>query len=438
MSSKTFTELYDLIDTLPVISSHEHHMPDAFHNNLTLDRVLEHSYIGWYAGRTEKTNDASKKDDSQISISQRSKIYLLPSDDTKIDAKERYRQRSEFLDRHSYNSYLVWLDKGLQRIYGYEGFLNPENWDWISQKITEKHAEPNAHIEILKKYGKYKYAIQDTYWDYGNNLGHPEFFSPTMRTDMFVTSCHASLLDHDRNSPFIRYQDTPTENFDDYLLFVKKLFIGWREKGAVAMKSASAYERPIQYSEGNRQIAERVFNKSSQQVSWDDRIAYGDFMFNWFCKLSIELDVPFQIHTGLAELSGSQPLLFESVIARYPGARFVLFHSGYPWYSDTLGLAHNYDNVCIDMVWAPIISTTGAIDALHQFIEVAQSSDLIGWGSDTWTSEEAVGAVLAWQFVIARVLSDKIDAGNLDWKKAEALAHKLMYRNNAKIYGFQI
>lgn len=438
MSSNTFNDLYALIDTLPVISSHEHHMPDAFHQDLTLDRVLENSYIGWYAGRTEKSKDKLKNVDSQISISQRPKIYLLPSIDPNTTSKDLAKQRSDFLDRHSYNSYLVWLDKGLQRIYGYEGDLNPENWDWISKKITEKHQEPNAHIEILKNSGKYLHAVQDTYWDYGNNLGHPELFSPTMRVDMFVSSCHPTVLDHDRNSPFIRYPDAPTNNFDDYLDFIKKLFTSWREKGAVAMKSASAYERTIRYSEGNRQIAECVFYKPSQDVNWEDRIAYGDFMFNWFCKLSVELDIPFQIHTGLAELSGSRPMLFEPMIARYPGARFVLFHSGYPWYSDIIGLAHNYDNICIDMVWAPIISTSGAINALHQYIEVAQSSDLIGWGGDTWTSEEAVGAMLAWQFVIASVLTVKIEDGYLDWKKAEVLAHKLMYRNNAKIYGFSL
>ena len=142
--------------------------------------------------------------------------------------------------------------------------------------------------------------------------------------------------------------------------------------------------------------------------------------------------MPFQIHTGLGQLAGSRPLLFESTIARYPQLHFVLFHMGYPWYHEIAGLAHNYANVSMDMVWAPIISPSAAVAALHQYLEVARSSDLIAWGSDTWTSEDAVGALLAWQYVVATVLAQKVDDGYFDMAEAEVLAHKLMYRNAAR------
>jgi predicted TIM-barrel fold metal-dependent hydrolase len=128
-------------------------------------------------------------------------------------------------------------------------------------------------------------------------------------------------------------------------------------------------------------------------------------------------------------------MLFEPVIRNYPDIQFVLFHAGYPWYTQIAGLAHNYPNVVIDMVWAPIISTSASIQALKEYIEVAPSSDLIGWGGDTWTSEEAVGAVLAWKYVIAKVLAEMIESGYLSTKKAEILAEKLLYKNNAGIYG---
>ena len=73
--------------------------------------------------------------------------------------------------------------------------------------------------------------------------------------------------------------------------------------------------------------------------------------------------------------------------------------------------------------------------ALHQYLEVARSSDLIAWGSDTWTSEDAVGALLAWQYVVATVLAQKVEDGYFDMAEAEVLVHKLMYRNAARIYG---
>jgi len=76
--------------------------------------------------------------------------------------------------------------------------------------------------------------------------------------------------------------------------------------------------------------------------------------------------------------------------------------------------------------------------ALHEFIEVVQSGDLIGWGGDAFTSEEAFGALLAWRYVVARVLSEKVEGGYLSLSAAEKLAHKLMYANGAKRYGFQV
>lgn len=124
------------------------------------------------------------------------------------------------------------------------------------------------------------------------------------------------------------------------------------------------------------------------------------------------------------------------MIQRFPQVHFVLFHAGYPWYHEVAGLLHNYSNVSVDMVWVPLISPTAAIAALHEYIEVAQSSSRIAWGSDTWTSEEAVGALLAWQHVVATVLSQKVEDGYFDMAEAEALAHKLMVRNAADLYGF--
>jgi predicted TIM-barrel fold metal-dependent hydrolase len=161
-------------------------------------------------------------------------------------------------------------------------------------------------------------------------------------------------------------------------------------------------------------------------------------MLNWFCRLAVRLEVPFQVHTGLAQLSGSRPLLFEPTIMRHPDVHFVLFHAGFPWYGEIAGLAHNHANISLDMVWAPLISATAAVAALHQFLEVARSSDRIAWGSDTWTSEEAIGALLAWQHVVATVLSEKVDSGYFDMAEAEALVHKLMYRNAARLYGFDV
>jgi uncharacterized protein len=403
MPSETYWTLYRLIETLPVVSSHEHHQTDDFQRQLTLNRMIEKSYVGWRG--------------------------LLPGADPS--------SRAAFLAQCRHSSYYVWLEKGIQRVHGFSQKITADNWDEISARISRTHAaNPAAHIDILRNVGRYRRAVQDTYWEYGSDIGHPELFAPTMRTDMFVRCFHPDVRDHDDNNPFGHYPDAPRSNFADYLDFLEALFTRWREAGAVTLKSASAYERSLAYGAGDRAAAAAIFGRPPETVSAQARTAFEEFMFNWFCELAVKLEVPFQIHTGLGQLAGSQPLLFESTIARYPQLHFVLFHMGYPWYHEIAGLAHNYRNVSIDMVWGPIISPSAAVAALHQYLEVARSSDLIAWGSDTWTSEDAVGALLAWQYVVATVLAQKVDDGYFDMAEAEVLAHKLMYRNAARIYEF--
>jgi len=438
MFSDRFNFIREMIEEMPIISSHEHHLPDNAQEVMNLDRTLEQSYIGWYAGRKDGGSSDGGLDDLLTRRRGKIKMYDLPDDDWSKESVMLANERWQFLDRFGCNSYWVWLEKGIQKIYGLTKGITPENWEEISTRIAQRHAIPGAHLDMMKQHGGYLRAVQDTYWDYSSDLGHPEFFSPTMRLDMFITCYNSIFLDHDKNNPFLAYPNAPRENFSDYLDYLRDLIFSWREQGAVAMKCASAYERTLAFKETDRETAAAIFGQMEQKVSPQERIAYGDFMFHWFCELNRQMDIPFQIHTGLADISGSEPMLFEPVIRRYPDILFVLFHAGYPWYSEIAGLAHNYTNVAIDMVWAPIISTSASIQALKEYIEVAPSSDLIGWGGDAWTSEESVGAALAWRFVITHVLAEMVDSGYLTTKKAERLAEKLLYKNNAGIYGFEV
>ena len=157
-------------------------------------------------------------------------------------------------------------------------------------------------------------------------------------------------------------------------------------------------------------------------------------MFLLICEFAIEFDLPFQNHTGLGIISGSNPMNLEPVIARYPEIKFVLFHGGYPWCHEVGGLAHNYANVYPDLCWLPLISTTAATTALHEYLEVAQTSDRIAWGGDNWTSEESYGATLAYKHVVARMLTQKVHHGYFDMDEARILAERLFFRNARDIY----
>ena len=224
-------------------------------------------------------------------------------------------------------------------------------------------------------------------------------------------------------------------SLDDYVELMRGATRAQHRKGqVVAFKCAEAYNRPVNHLPDDREVALKVFGKAPSDVSPAELILFGNYIFNRCCELAAELDVPFQIHTGLALLSGSQPMNFEPIVARYPQTRFVLFHSGFPWTHQISGLIHNYRNALPSLTWTATVCTSAAIRALHDYIDVTPSINTITWGSDCWVAEESVGAMLAWRFVVSSVLAERLRDGRLSAAGAEELARKLMCGNGRGVY----
>ena len=400
MSSETlYQELRTFLDSLPIFSTHEHHQEDEFFADLSLDKIFLNSYVGWCNVPFDGTSDS----------------------------------RANFLSKVRHNSYFVWLEKGLQKLYDFDQKITADNWDELSNRIRYAHQKPDYHIDILRNHCRYEAVVQDTYWNPGSDLGHPELFKPNFRINMLLFGYHEEAIDHNGNNP-LRWYNLKPGSLDDYVDWIHEKIQQQKESGCVALKSALAYDRPIRYEKVSKSEAERAFGKHPKELSDADKLAFGDYIFHKICEFAIEFDLPFQNHTGLGIISGSNPMNLEPVIASYPQIKFVLFHGGYPWCHEVGGLAHNYANVYPDLCWLPLISTTAAITALHEYLEVMQTSDRIAWGGDNWTSEESYGATLAYKHVVARVLAQKVRQGYFDMDEARILTEKLLFKNARSIY----
>jgi hypothetical protein len=399
MARDLYGILYDFVEQLPVVSTHEHHLEDEDQSRLSLEGIFEHSYVGWL----------------------------------EVPVGETEEEHERFLQKVRYNSYFVWLEKALKNIFGFKGRITAKNWKEISEKIRSSHKEEQFHLQVLQTHCRYRVGLSDIYWNTGSDLGHPELFKPVVRSDMFVTCFHPDCRDHDDQSPW-NFFSIEGLTFGEYIDYLEAFHRERVKHGAVAFKLATAYERSIEIYRGSFESAARVYMRDPSEVGDADMRAYGDFIINRICRLAAELNVPYQIHTGLGELSGSNPMALEGLIKRHLDTRFVLFHGGYPWIHEIGALAHNHSNVLVDLVWLPLISTTAAKTALHEYIEVVPSCDKLAWGSDSWTSEEAYGALLAFQHVVASVLSEKAAEGYITVEEAKNLAEMLLFRNASHIY----
>lgn len=391
--------LHDYIDALPIISTHEHHYgscpPD--YGKRGLEYLFHHSYAGIVGMRPARVSD-----------------------------------RALFLDLMGGKSYFVWYEKALNDLFDFGGSITLANWDSINDKIDAAIVTPGFHDDVWTNKCRYLRAIQDSYWDPGSDNGRPDLYAPAFRINSFLFGNSCESADHNLNNAQVLYGRC--DSLDEYLAMMDRVIAEKKAAGCVALKSALAYDRWLDFKPRSRRAADRVFGKPSSNVSPDELKVFGDFIFDHICELAAKYELPFQNHTGLGRLAGSNPMNLIPMIEKHPDTKFVLFHGGYPWIEETAALSHNYANVYVDLCWLPIISTSAAERALHALIEAGRDSSRVTWGGDCWIVTESYGASLAMRHVLKKVLSEKVADGYLTEARACRLAERILSENAKELY----
>jgi hypothetical protein len=397
MTDRDRKKLADEIYALPLFSSHEHYLDLNGESPIDVNTLIGNSYLDeeW--------------------------TFITPGNDG--------NSRATFLDTLRSKSYLHWFRESLQRLYGMHEELTPENWDEYDRRIGEMRAEKGFLRNVYEKHCLYEGVVQDAYWKPGGRPRQFDFFHATFRINSFLYSYSLDSEDHNGNNAR-RLYGFDTDDIDEYVHVMESTIVKKIEQGCVALKSALAYDRSIGFGEVDKSRAGRVLRMKSQPGE-EEIMLFGDYIFHQICRIAQEQDIPFQVHTGLGLLWGSDPMNFEPIVRTHPGVRFVLFHGGYPWYHSISGLLHNYPNVYADLVWLPLISPTAAAHALHEWLEVSNSIFRIAWGSDCKTPEESYGASRAFRHVLLTVLEQKIDAGYFNVVTALDIA-RLIGSENAR------
>jgi hypothetical protein len=399
MTNSERRKLWDAVYVQPLFSSHEHYYDLSEEPHMDVNTLIGNSYLD-----EEWTFSSPGRESSS---------------------------REAFLSSLRSKSYLRWFRESLQTIYGVEKPLSAENWDEYDKRIFKMRRGKDFLREVYRKHCLYEHVVQDSYWNPGAMPQEFDFFSATFRINSFLYSYASGSEDHNGNNAR-RLYGFDTDDIDEYVHHMERVIIEKTEDGCVALKSALAYDRPIAFEEVDKSRAEGALKKP--EPGEEEIRCFGDYILHQICRIARERSIPFQIHTGLGLLWGSNPMNFEPIIRAYPELPFVLFHGGYPWCNVIGGLLHNYPNVHADMVWLPLISPTAAVNALHEWLEVSNSIYRLEWGSDCKTPEESFGATLAFRKVLFTVLSQKVEAGYFDLDTALQISHLIGFENAKNLY----
>jgi predicted TIM-barrel fold metal-dependent hydrolase len=301
-------------------------------------------------------------------------------------------------------------------------FENYRDDTWVRQVVTER-----ANIELM---------LNDPYWGRFDFTTHYPFEVLVFNVTTLLDGFHSSEFSQPSDDPYRFAHDhhLATASLDDYLAVLHRLVQEAQSKGAVCLKSTKAYQRTLRFENVPRERAAAIFGRPRSELSPADVQAFQDFIMWRLVELSAQYDLPFQIHTGHGKLQGSNPLLLVDLIEANPKTKFILFHGGYPWVGETGAIVLRHGaHVWVDSVWLPTISPTMARRAFHEWLEVMPSDHLL-WGADCNHAEGIYGATAVMRRVLAEVLADKVERGELLEEHALRIGRQVLRENALALF----
>jgi hypothetical protein len=173
----------------------------------------------------------------------------------------------------------------------------------------------------------------------------------------------------------------------------------------------------------------------------DDVKRVRDYILWKALELSIELNLPFQIHSGMGDqdldIKTARPGLLASVFRdeKLRHAKIILLHGAYPFYEEGAYLATIFPNVYLDlsefnpMIGPGVERVISTILEQAPFTKVVYSSDAFGSPELQWIAGRKGRAALS------ACLGAAVEAGNLSQDAARTAARMILADNARSIYG---
>ncbi|MBM3846633.1 MAG: hypothetical protein FJ405_10170, partial [Verrucomicrobia bacterium] len=305
----------------------------------------------------------------------------------------------------------------------------------LNERIFDHYKDPKWVYEVVTERANIELMVMDPYWNRtGFELEYP-FAVPTVNVTALIRGWHPADVPNPNDSPhqFAARHGLKLESLDDYIAVIERIMMFGKSKGAVCLKTTTAYERTLDFEKVSKERAERGWGRSISQLPSADAKALQDYILWRIVELSAKLDLPFQIHTGHARIQGSNPMLLVDLIAANPNTRFILFHGGYPWIGETGAIATRHKNVWVDSVWLPTISYTMGKRAFQEWLEVMGSNRIL-WGADAHHAEGIYAATEFTRRCLAEALAEKVERKELREEHALRIGRQILRDNALELF----
>jgi len=320
-----------------------------------------------------------------------------------------------------------------QIVYGIEE-LTPRTLA-AAQARSVALRQPGVWLHLLKEVAKLDYVdVDDATWPCRPDPVAPEFF---LNDISWAGFCSGELpVPTLRDEVGVEVRDL--ESLRDAMT---RIFAKYGPL-AIAVKAQHAYNRTLQWQERADADVAPVLHKllAGHELSEPERLCLGDWCWARGVELAIQHNLPFKMHTGYYAGQGymilerTRPAHLCPLLVKYPKARFVLMHAGYPFGPELLALAKHFPNVYVDLCWAWAMDPRTTMRFVREFLHAAPINKLFAFGGDCWWPPQTVGYAAQCRKWLTRTLQAEVDAGDLTEAQASDAATRIMRGNQHECF----
>lgn len=420
--SASYSRIKSYLDSVPAIDTHDHlwkfdELPglrDAADGTrvMNLSSIWQNSYLSWF--------------------------NVLPAWQPRGEFKEWWQHAKPAFDNVRGMSVYRYTLPAIQNLYGMDfESITDEQAAKLNDRITANYRDQRWLYEVITEKANIEVMLNDPYWEPFDFKTYYAFTANVLRLNPLFHGFHPSefAMSKRRENPydFAKAQGIKIQTFDDYLSFIDRVFVLAKQAGLVGLKHTLAYERTLSFDKVSKERAAEAFGKERKDLTPEQIKAFEDFIMWRLCELSAKYEMPFQIHTGHARIQGSNPMLLVDLLTANPKTKFILFHGGFPWVSESGAIAARLPNVYLDSVWLPTLSQTMARRAFHEWLDLIPSNRIL-WGADCNHAEGIYGATEMTRRVLAEVLSERMDRGVLREADAQHIGRQILRENALALF----
>ena len=416
------TELETFIQTSPLIDTHEHLRYEQVYVEAGPD-ILQDLFENYVL------SDLRSAGATQEAVNE-----LINSKNSDIHA--RFEGVREAWLNSQFTGYGEAVRIIAEKVYG----MSEITGDTLEAAQEKNRAlrQPGERLRILKDVANLDHVqIDDGIWECKPDESGADFFLYDLSWVGF--SCGEILPETIYNEVQIDVTNLETLREAMHALFAKY------SPCAIAVKTQHAYNRTLDWQERPDRDAAIILQKTfnNADLSTEEQLILGDWCLARGVELAIEHNLPFKIHTGYYAGNNNMPSEYIHpgnlcrLLAKYPQAKFVLMHIGYPYQEEMISLAKHYTNVWVDLCWAWSINPLRSMEFVRGYIHAAPINKLFGFGGDTGWANSSYAYSLQMRNWFNRALQAEVNDGYLTEAQAIGIAEKIMLTNQQACFDIE-